>query len=67
MRFPETRIVGPIDRAESAISGDAALEFCRHFLHGRFLERIGATREENCGAQEENDSAGFQARRILKK
>ena len=68
MDFFNVRIVRAIDGSESAVAGDAALEFCRHFLHHGFFERIGATAAEKGDAHEkENDSEGLQARRILKK
>ena len=68
MRLLNCWIVRAIDWAESAVAGDAALEFCRHFLHGGLFERIGAAAEQESGArQKENNSAGLQARRILGK
>ena len=68
MHFLDGRIVGAIHRSQCPVAGDAALEFCRHFLHRSFFERIGATAEEKDGAREkERDSEGLQARRILKK
>ena len=67
MHIPDAGIVRAIPRAKSAVAGEAALEFFRHFLHRAFFERIGATGEEKGGDQEnESSSEGLQARRILK-
>ena len=67
MHFLDVRIVGSVHRTKGAVTGDAALEFCRHFLHRGLFERIGATRENDHGAHGESDREGFQAQRILKK
>lgn len=68
MHFPDARIVRAIHRTESAVTGEAALEFFRHFLHRALFERVGAAAEDKGGAYDkESGSEGFQARRILKK
>jgi hypothetical protein len=61
------RIVRAIHRAERSFSPDAALEFFRGFLRGRFLQRIGATAEDNRARKAESDEAGFQALKIPEK
>ena len=66
MISPDVGIVRTIDRAELTTPGDAALEFFRRLFRERFLERIGATAEENDGGDAESDRVGLQARRILK-
>lgn len=59
-------IVGAVDRAESSLARDAALEFFRRLVPERLFEWIGAAADENRAGQTESDGEGLQARRILK-
>jgi len=61
------RIVRAIHRPERSFAADAALEFFRGFLRGRFFQRIGATAEKNRTRDAESDKEGFQALILLKK
>ncbi len=65
----DRRIQGTIRRLETAVAGNAALEFFARFLHHRLFERISAAREKEQGRRgsEESDREGLQAQRILKK
>ena len=59
------RIIRAIHRAERSFSPNAALEFFRGFLRGRFFQRIGAAAEENRARDAESDKEGFQALIIM--
>lgn len=61
------RIIGTIDRAESPVPGDAALELFARLLRDRFFERIGATGGQDRARDANGGRKGFQVRRILKK
>jgi len=54
MHVPNGLIVVAIHRTEFTVSGKAALEFRRHILHHRFLERIGAASEKK-GAEKSDE------------
>lgn len=67
MISPDVGIVRTIDRAELTATGDAALEFFRRLVPNRFLERIGATGDENHAGDAESDREGLQAPTIIGK
>ena len=66
MRLFDIGIVLAIHGPQRPVAGNAALEFFRHLLNHRLLERIGATGEEERARDAESDRKGLQARRILK-
>src|SRR5450759_5197558 len=60
----DVRIIGTIDRAESPMPGDTALELFTRLLHDRFFQRIGATGGQDRARDAKGGGEGFQALRI---
>ena len=58
-------IIGTIDRAESPMPGDAALEFFAGLLRERFFQGIGATSGQDRARDAKGGGKGFQALRIM--
>ena len=66
MRLLYIGIVSAIHRAESPVSGDAALELFWHFLNDRLFQGVGTAGNKNRARDQESDREGLQARTILK-
>ena len=61
----DVRIIGTIDRAESPMPGDTALELFARLLRHRFFQRIGATGGQDRARDAKGGEEGFQALRIM--
>ena len=61
------RIIGTIDRAESSMPGDTALEFFARLLRDRFFQRIGATSGQDRARDANGGREGFQVLIIIGK
>ena len=61
----DVRIIGTIDRAESSMPGDTALELFARLVHHRFFQRIGTTGRHDRACDAKGGGEGFQALRIM--
>jgi hypothetical protein len=61
----DVRISGTIDRAETPMPRDTALEFFARLLHHWFFQGIGATGGQDRACDAKGGGEGFQALRIM--